>query len=149
MQRRRQQGELLSHHRQGFDVFADAGHAGPTTPQAEGHVGTERGRQGQVIDTGPPQHSGGVRRPATKAGAGRDALVEADVGGAAYGGQGLGDQVVWAGTHAGGCGPVDLQAVAVGELQLVGQVDGDHLGVNEVEAVGADASDPQRQRQLR
>jgi hypothetical protein len=42
----------------------------------------------------------------------------------------------------------DLQAVAVGDVKAISQVDGHHLGIHQVEAVIAAADQPERERQL-
>ena len=47
-----------------------------------------------------------------------------------------------------GRGIDDLEAPAVIEGQLVGQVEAHHLGVEQVVTVGADAGHPQREREL-
>src|SRR6202011_3270770 len=43
--RRKQRKGLPRYKREGFDLLADAGHAGPTSSQAERHVRAQRGRQ--------------------------------------------------------------------------------------------------------
>src|SRR5437763_5963224 len=71
-----------------------------------------------------------------------------NVGGTAGGDQGPLHQVAIAGEHTGSGRTADLQPVALAHGELVGQVDGDHLRIQEVVAVMAHARDPQRQRQL-
>src|SRR5690606_32007186 len=102
----------------------------------------------EVGDAGPPQHRGGVRGAAAEPGAGGDALVDHDVGAAPGRGQGPAHEVVVVDLHAGADAP-HVEAVAGGvDRQRVGQVEADHLGVDQVVPVGAHAGHPQRQGQL-
>ena len=103
---------------------------------AEGDVGAEAGCGLEVTEAGPAQHGGGVGGPAAEAGAGGDALLEPHVGRAARArAEGPAHQVVVGGldSEAGAGGGVDqLEAVAQPDDEGVGQVEGDHLGVDEV-----------------
>ena len=98
---------------------------------------------------GPAQHGGGVGRAAAEPAAGGDALVDVHVRRcgrrrAAPGARGCRRR-----RHAGGDRPVDRRARRRRSIvERVGQVERDHLGVDQVVAVGAHAGDPQRQGQL-
>src|SRR5581483_8288622 len=134
--------------RQRFDHLTDAPDPGAPADQAERHVGAEGGGSGGVGDARPAQHGRGVGGSAAEAGTGRDALVDLDVGAPLCQRERAAYEVRVVDRQAG-AGAGDLEPIAVAERQRVEQVDGDHLGVEQVVAVVAHAGDPQRQRQLR
>ena len=114
-ERRGPEGEGALDERQRLDDLADARDPGPAADHAEGHVGAEAGGGLEVGEPGPPQHRGGVGRPAAEAGAGGDALLEPHVGRAPGEGEGPAHEVVVGGLdgEAGAGGGVDqLEAVA-------------------------------------
>src|ERR1019366_5497985 len=56
------------------ELLTDAPHHRPPTGQAEGDVGTQPGRHGQIGAAGPAQDGRSVGRPPAEARAGRDPL---------------------------------------------------------------------------
>ena len=144
----------------GLDHLADTPHPGPAADEAE----RRRRRRAAAaasrsVEARPAEDGGGVGRPAAEAGARGDALAQLDRGAdrparPAPGARGCRAGVDrwrarrWRRPRLAGASAAASPAVASTTSQLVGQVEADHLGVDQVEAVGPDAGDPQGQREL-
>ena len=134
--------------RERFEHLADAGDPGPPAVHAERDVGTEPrapGRGPRRPPTAARRRRRRTRRPARRR---RGCACAAGRAPCGRRGAGPGDEVVVVGGHRQARGADDLEAVAVGEGELVGQVERDHLGIDQVVAVVSHAGDAQRHGEL-
>ena len=119
-----------------LDDLADAPHAGPPADEAERDVGAEPRRRRQVGVPGPAQDRRGVGRSPTEAATVRDLLVDVHGGTAAGEAQRSSDEVGAVRRDPRGVRAADGEAVArFVDIHRVGEVERDHLGVDEVVAV--------------
>ena len=129
--------------------LADPGHPGPAADEAERHVGAEARRRAQVVARRPtaarrrrrPTRRRGRRRPGSACPGARAPCARRPP---APGARGCRRR---AGTGSPGP-PITSSSSPSAKVELVGEVERDHLGVDEVVAVGAHAGDAQRQGQL-
>ena len=79
--------------RQRLDQLPDATNAGSTANKAEGHVGTEVRRAGDICIARPPQNCGGIRGSATKPATEWEPLIDVDGRSTTHVSQRLADEV--------------------------------------------------------
>ena len=103
---------------------------------------------GSVPEPGPAEYGGCVGRSSPQSRLGRDAFAQSYARGAFGQSEGSGHQVVVVGDYVGARTLENQARSGRIDLEFVVEIEGDHLGVDEVESVGPQTDATEAQGQL-